>query len=116
MNKKLTIYLSIFLLSSCATMFNGTTKNIHMMTSNGDSVKADITSKGGTQTITLPGSVTVQKGNDISVNVKEDKCHRSSSYVINKNLDIFFLGMHLIIGLEQAQIYLMALCGHTMIM
>lgn len=48
MNKKLTIYLSIFLLSSCATMFNGTTKNIHMMTSNGDSVKADITSKGGT--------------------------------------------------------------------
>lgn len=61
MNKKLTIYLSIFLLSSCATMFNGTTKNIHMMTSNGDSVKADITSKGGIQTITLPALLMCKK-------------------------------------------------------
>ena len=87
------IILTIFLLSSCATMFNGTSKNINIMTSNGDSVEADIISKNGVQTVTLPHVVNVKKGNmDISIQVKEDKCHRASSHVVNKYLDIFFLG------------------------
>ena len=39
--KKISFICSImFVLSSCATMFNGTTQNINVMTSNGDIVKA----------------------------------------------------------------------------
>lgn len=93
MNKILYTFGCIFVLSSCATMFNGTTKNINIMTSNGDKVKADITSKSGMQTVTLPSIVSVAKGNTpITISIKEDKCHRQTVYMAENHLDMFFLG------------------------
>lgn len=93
MNKKIAVCFSMFLLSSCATMFSGTTKNINMMTSNGDSVKADIVSRNGVQTVTLPSVVSIKKSNsDLSIQVKEDACHRASTHIADKHLDIFFMG------------------------
>ncbi|MDY4842054.1 MAG: hypothetical protein SO314_06800 [Alphaproteobacteria bacterium] len=90
--KKLLVLASIFAMSACATMFNGTTKNINVMTSNGDRVKADITSKSGMQTVTLPSIISVDKGNvAITISVKEDKCHRQTVYMADNHLDMFFL-------------------------
>lgn len=90
--KKLLVLASVFALSACATMFSGTTKNINVMTSNGDRVKADITSKSGMQTVTLPSIVSVDKGNvAITISVKEDKCHRQTVYMADNHLDMFFL-------------------------
>ena len=90
--KKLLVLASIFAMSACATMFNGTTKNINVMTSNGDRVKADITSKSGMQTVTLPSIISVDKGNvAITISVKEDKCHRQTIYMADNHLDMFFL-------------------------
>ena len=90
--KKLLVLASIFAISACATMFNGTTKNINVMTSNGDRVKADITSKSGMQTVTLPSIISVDKGNvAITISVKEDKCHRQTVYMADNHLDMFFL-------------------------
>lgn len=90
--KKLLLLASIFAMSACATMFNGTTKNINVMTSNGDRVKADITSKSGMQTVTLPSIISVDKGNvAITISVKEDKCHRQTVYMADNHLDMFFL-------------------------
>lgn len=90
--KKILVLASIFAMSACATMFNGTTKNINVMTSNGDRVKADITSKSGMQTVTLPSIISVDKGNvAITISVKEDKCHRQTIYMADNHLDMFFL-------------------------
>ena len=90
--KKLLVLASIFAMSACATMFNATTKNINVMTSNGDRVKADITSKSGMQTVTLPSIISVDKGNvAITISVKEDKCHRQTVYMADNHLDMFFL-------------------------
>ncbi len=91
--KKLFMIISVLVLSACATMFNGTTKNINVMTSNGDKVTADITSKSGMQTVTLPSIISVDKGNvAITISVKEDKCHRQTVYMADNHLDMFFLG------------------------
>ena len=87
------ICVSIFILSSCATMFNGTTQNINIMTSNGDTVKADITSINGMQSVTLPTVVSVSKGNTpLTISVKEDDCHRQTITMSDNHLDMFFLG------------------------
>ena len=91
--KKILLIIAILCMPACATMFNGTTKNINMMTSNGDKVKADVTSKEGIQTVTLPSIVSVSKGNvPITNSVKEDKCHQQSVYIAENHMDIFFLG------------------------
>ncbi len=93
MKKTLLICFLTLALSSCATMFNGTTKNINIMTSNGDKVKADVTSKSGVQTVTLPSIVSVAKGNTpITISIKEDKCHNQTVYMAENHLDMFFLG------------------------
>ncbi len=93
MRKFLLICFLTFCLSSCATMFHGTTKEVNIMTSNGDTVKADISSALGVQTVILPSTVSVKKGNiPITVSVKEDECHRPTVYKSENHLDIFFLG------------------------
>ena len=91
--KKISFICSImFTLSSCATMFNGTTQNINIMTSNGDTVKADISSTDGMQSVTLPTVVSVSKGNTpLTISVKEDKCHRQTVTMADNHLDMFFL-------------------------
>ncbi len=93
MKNLLLISIIVMMLSSCATMFTGTTKRINVMTSNNDIVKADISSKNGTQTVTIPGLISVSKGNvPILITVKEDDCHRSSTYVAENHLNMIFLG------------------------
>ena len=93
MKNKLCIVFCILLLSSCATMFTGTTKRINMMTSNNDEVKVDVTSIDGTQTVTIPSLVSVSKGNiPITITVKEDECHKKSTYVSENHLNMIFLG------------------------
>lgn len=91
MKKLLLTGVSVLLLSSCATMFSGTTKTVNLMTSNGDTVKADVTAKNGMQTVTIPSVVSVDKGNmPITISVKEDDCHRHSVYMAENHVDIFF--------------------------
>jgi hypothetical protein len=91
MKKILALTGAVLMLSSCATMFSGTTKNVNVMTSNGDNVQADIMSKNGMQTVTLPSVIAVDKGNTpITISVKEDSCHRRSTYVAENHVDMFF--------------------------
>ncbi len=80
--KYIILILSIFI-TSCASIFDSGIDFINLSTSSGSSVKANITSKAGIQTVYLPTLITVPKScTDITVEIVGDGMIQPSSFDI----------------------------------
>ena len=91
--KKIFIPLLIFGLCSCATIVDGGSDTINLMTSDGSSVKAQVTSKMGTQTLVLPTLMSVPKScKDISIQVIEDNKTNMSYAVAESHVNGWVFG------------------------
>lgn len=88
------------LFCGCASIIDGSSQNINISTATGETASATITSKVGTQQVTLPTSCYVKRSTqDIIINVKESEDNRSSTMVIPSRFNFFFLGNFLCGGL-----------------
>lgn len=91
--KKIFAIISIFGLCSCATIVDGGPDTINLMTSDGSSVKAQVTTKAGTQTLVLPTLMSVPKScQDIQVQVIEDKKTNMSYSVVDSQVNGWVFG------------------------
>ena len=80
-------------LTSCATLFDGGPDMINIMTSDGDTVPAQVVSKAGVQNVWLPTVVTVPKScSDISISVREDNYVYPSNAIASSSLNPWTLG------------------------
>jgi len=81
--KYLVLVFSIFI-ASCASILDSSTDFINISTNDGSTVKANVTSKAGMQTVYLPTVITVPKScRDITVEVIGDGNVQSSSYDVS---------------------------------
>mgnify|MGYP000316308788 FL=1 len=93
MKKVLTMLLIATTLSGCASIIKGGNQNINIMTSDGENINATIFSKAGMMDTQLPRLVSVQKDSqDITIRVKEDKCHQETVTVVNSHVEPWFWG------------------------
>lgn len=94
MKKNLLILVSLFLLSSCATIISGTTTSVNLSPSDpeAENVKVQVQSKYSVQNITLPGSVMIKKSSGPIDIIVKDKCFREQTTTINSTVDYWFLG------------------------
>ncbi|MBR2286064.1 MAG: hypothetical protein IJ866_01235 [Alphaproteobacteria bacterium] len=91
--KKIFLSVSLISLCSCATIVDGGPDTINFMTSDGSNVKAQITTKAGTQTMMLPTMMSVPKScKDIQVQVVEDKKTRMSYAVADSQVNGWVFG------------------------
>lgn len=94
MKKNLLVLISLFLLSSCATIISGTTTSVNLSPSDpeAENVKVQVHSKYTIQNLTLPSSIMVKKGSGpLNVTVK-DKCFREQTTTLDSKVDYWFLG------------------------
>mgnify|MGYP000616228211 FL=1 len=81
MKKTILAYLTLVLLtSSCAGLISGSSQDVFLRSSNGDSdVEATIVTKNGIQDVTIPATVKVKRSKaPLEVTVKESRCYKKS--------------------------------------
>ena len=85
----LCVLMSIVLsFSGCATIVSGPRQQINLRTSNGQEVKATITSDEGVKDVILPTVFDAKRANrDILIDVKETSTYEPSSTVIRKRVN-----------------------------
>ena len=76
--KKLLI-LSMFLLSSCATILSSKTQNVSLVSEDGDNLNATVSTIKGTKKVSLPGTVALTRDErPITIKVDENACYQQS--------------------------------------
>lgn len=91
--KKILVTLSILGLCSCATIVDGGPDTINLQTSDGSMVRAQVSSKAGTQTLVLPTLMSVPKScKDIQIQVLEDRNTRMSYAVADSQVNGWVFG------------------------
>lgn len=91
--KKVFMIISMLGLCSCATIVDGGPDTINLMTSDGSSVKAQVSSKMGTQTLVLPTLMSVPKScQDVHIQVIEDKKTNMSYAVADSHVNGWVFG------------------------
>lgn len=90
--KKIYLICFIFLLSSCATMFHGGTQLVKVIPANGETTDVELTNHEGTKQLTIPTTVALKKGEgDVTIKVKETRCHKPSVRNYQERMDLVFL-------------------------
>lgn len=90
----LCVLMSIVLcFSGCATIVSGSRQQINIRTSNGQEVKATITSDEGVKDVLLPTVFDAKRANrDILIDVKETNSYETSSTIIRKKINPWVFG------------------------
>lgn len=96
MKIKLSHLLAISVLafsSSCAGLISGETQTVFLRASDGsDNVEAEVSSVNGSQTVSLPGVVTVKRNKaPLTIKVKENKCVKESTTYATSKYNVFLL-------------------------
>ena len=96
--KKVFLLLPI-LLTSCATLFSGTSKIVNIIPSDSDTDKVSIEIRNGelVQNTTIPSVTTLKTKNQPVIITVKDKCYRQTTTVSNARINPIFLG-NIIIG------------------
>lgn len=93
MKKLLVALVGCTMLTGCASIVKGKTKNINLMTSTGSEVEVNIVSANATQTVIIPSIVTVKRDNQtINITVKETDCYRHSTFMVPDKIEVWTLG------------------------
>ena len=100
MKKILVALIACTMLSGCASIIKGKTKNINLMTSTGEEAEVNIVSASGMQTVVIPTVLPVKRSDqDISVTVNETSSTKTSTTIITKRVEPWFLGNFITGGL-----------------
>ena len=98
MKKIIFSLFAIYMLSGCASIIKGKTKDINILTSTGEEVVVDVVSASGTQTVRIPGVVNVKRDNrPVTIMVKNSAYIRPSTTVVSEKVELWTLG-NLIFG------------------
>ena len=98
MKKIIFSLVAISMLSGCATLIKGKTKDINVLTSTGEEAEVDVVSASGTQTVIIPSVVNVKRDNRaITILVKDTEKTRASTTVVSEKVELWTLG-NLIFG------------------
>jgi hypothetical protein len=93
MKKLLATLLAASMLSGCASIIKGKTQTVNIMTSDGSEAEATIFTGAGMQEAELPRIVSVNRNSqDITINIKENKCNNASVSVVNSHIEPWFWG------------------------
>lgn len=82
-----TLAIAATALTGCATILSGKTQSINVTTSNGEQEKVTISGENGSQTVSVPGIVTVNKGGNLTISPESSDC---SSQIVAKKVDSTF--------------------------
>lgn len=86
-------------INGCASIIKGRNQNINIMTPDGENVDATIFSKSGMFETQLPRLVSIQKDHqDVTIRIKEDKCHQETVTVVKSKIEPWFWG-NIFVGL-----------------
>lgn len=84
---------AIFILSGCATVSQGTTQTINIMTTANKRTKARVTFSKDTIPVLLPQAVSVKKSSkDLIITVEESECVLPSTIAVDSHLTPWFWG------------------------
>lgn len=73
-------------------MFHGGTQLVNVVPANGEKTDVELTNQEGTKHLVLPTTVALKKGKgDVTIRVKETKCHKSSVRNYQERMDLVFL-------------------------
>ncbi|MBQ7304077.1 MAG: adenosine deaminase [Alphaproteobacteria bacterium] len=98
MKKIIFSLFAIYMLSGCASIIKGKTKDINVLTSTGEEVVVDVVSASGTQTVRIPGVVNVKRDNrPVTIMVKNSTYIRPSTTVVPEKVELWTFG-NLIFG------------------
>lgn len=98
MKKIIFSLFAIYMLSGCASIIKGKTKDINVLTSTGEEVVVDVVSASGTQTVRIPGVVNVKRDNrPVTIMVKNSTYIRPSTTVVSEKVELWTFG-NLIVG------------------
>ena len=88
---RVSLFFALFLTSSCGTILSGTSKTIHLVSSDGRSeFKAELSQNGKTENVEVPGLVSVSRDkDDILIKVKESKCYKSTQTIVESKVNPF---------------------------
>jgi uncharacterized protein YceK len=87
------LLIMVVLLSGCASIVDGGPDFINLSTNDGSSAKAEIISKLGVQTLTLPTILTMPKScDDVSIRVLDDDTNNASVAVIDSGVNPWIAG------------------------
>ena len=93
MKKIITVLITTALLSGCASIIKGRNQTINVMTANGDNVQATVFSKNGMLETELPRVISVSRDSqDITIRVKDDKCHTETVAIAQSRVEPWFWG------------------------
>lgn len=93
MKKLVLMLLMATTLSGCASVIKGKTQNINVTTPNGKDVEATVFTSAGMQEMQLPRVIAVPKDSqDITINVKEGKCHKETVSTVPSHIEPWFFG------------------------
>ena len=98
MKKIIFSLVAVSMLSGCASIIKGKTKDINVLTSTGEEVVVDVVSASGTQTVRIPGVVNVKRDNrPVTIMVKNSAYTRPSTTVVSEKVELWTFG-NLIFG------------------
>ena len=93
MKKIIFSLVAISMLSGCATLIKGKTKDINVLTSTGEEAEVDVVSASGTQTVIIPSVVNVKRDNRaITILVKDTEKTRASTTVVSEKVELWTVG------------------------
>lgn len=73
-------------------MFHGGTQSVRVIPANGEITDVELTNEEGTKNLTIPTTVALKKGKgDVSIRVKETRCHNVSTRNYQERMDLVFL-------------------------
>lgn len=92
MKKIIAISVISLSITGCATAFDSGSKNITLMATEGQNIKAEIHSSKGTENITLPTQYSAARSKEDIIVKITDKCFEKTSHVIQPKITTAFYG------------------------
>lgn len=77
-------------LTGCATVFDGGSKTINLIPTNGKDVRVSVRSDGGVQETNIPGIINVKRSKDDLYVTVIDKCYEGSHVIQHEVTPAFF--------------------------